>query len=93
MKSKIEVVESLKNNLQTRTSKPRIPTGISSLDNLIWGVHKKELLVIAARPSHGKTSFALNMAWGIAKQGIATIFLSLEMSCESIFESIIRISF
>ena len=93
MKSKIEIIESLKNNLSTRTTTPKIPTGIYSLDQLTWGVHKKELLVLAARPSHGKTSLALNMAWGIAKQDVPTIFLSLEMSSEAIYERIMCIEF
>ena len=93
MKSKIEIVESLKQNLSTRTSSPKIPTGIKSLDDLIWGVHKKELLVLAARPSHGKTSLALNIAWAIAKQDIPTIFLSLEMSSEAIYERLMCIEF
>ena len=93
MKSKIEIVDLLKNNISTRTSTPKIPTGIYSLDNLTWGLHKKELIVLAARPSHGKTSLSLNMAWGIAKQDIPTIFLSLEMSAEAIYERIMCIEF
>jgi replicative DNA helicase len=93
MKSKTEIVESLRENISSRTSRPKIPTGIYSLDDLTWGVHKKELLVIGARPSHGKTSLSLNMAWGIAKQDISTIFLSLEMSRESIYERLMCIEF
>lgn len=93
MKSKIEIVELLKNNISKRTNKPKFPTGISSLDELIWGVHPKELMVLAARPSHGKTSLALNIAWNLAKQDIATIFLSLEMSVEAIYERIMCIEF
>lgn len=93
MKSKIEIVESLISNISTRTTKPRYQTGIRDLDDLIWGVHKKELLVIGARPSHGKTSLSVNMAWGLAKNGVSTIFLSLEMSVESIIERIMCIEF
>ena len=93
MKSKSEIVESLRNNITTRTSKPKFPTGIESLDNLTWGVHKKELLVVAGRPSHGKTSLAVNMAWGLAKNEVPVIFLSLEMSQEAIYERIMCMEF
>ena len=93
MKSKIEIVNSIKNSISTRTSTPKFPTGIYAIDELTWGVHKKELMVIAARPSHGKTSLSLNMAWGLAKQGIPTIFLSLEMSAEAIYERLMCIEF
>ena len=82
MKLKTEVLDSLVKNIAQRTSKPKYPTGMASLDNLTWGVHKKELTVIGGRPSHGKTSLSLNMAWGLAKNKVPTIFLSLEMSVE-----------
>ena len=93
MKSKIEIVELLKNNLSTRTTTPKIPTGIYSLDQLIWGVHKKELLIIAGRTSHGKTSLSSAMAWGIAKNDTPVIYLTLEMSAEAIYERIMCIEF
>ena len=91
MKLKTEVLDSLVKNIAQRTSKPKYPTGMASLDNLTWGVHKKELTVIGGRPSHGKTSLSLNMAWGLAKSNVPTIFLSLEMSVESIIERLMCI--
>ena len=93
MKLKTEVLESLVKNISQRTSTPKLPTGIPALDNLTWGVHKKELTVIGGRPSHGKTSLSLNMAWGLAKNNIPTIFLSLEMSVEAIIERLMCIEF
>src|SRR3990167_391843 len=93
MKLKTEILDSLINNLSLRTSTPKYPIGIRSLDDLTWGVHPKELMVIGGRPSHGKTSLALNMAWGLAKNDVPTIFLSLEMSTESIIERLMCIEF
>ena len=93
MKLKTEVLDNLILNISQRTSSPKFPTGIEDIDQLTWGVHKKELMVIGGRPSHGKTSLSLNMAWGLAKNKIATIFLSLEMSTEAIIERIMCIEF
>ena len=62
-----------------------IRSGIANLDNIIVGLKKTEMIVIAARPSIGKTSLALNIASNIAindKQSIA--FFSLEMSSEQL---------
>lgn len=93
MKLKTEILESLIKNLALRTSTPQYPTGIKAIDELTWGVHLKELMVIGGRPSHGKTSLGLNMAWGLAKNDVPTIFLSLEMSVESIIERLMCIEF
>jgi len=93
MKLKTEVLDSLVKNISERTANPKYPTGIFAIDELVWGVHKKELMVIGGRPSHGKTSLSLNMAWGLAKNNIATIFLSLEMSVEAIIERLVCIEF
>jgi len=93
MKLKTEILDSLVKNISLRTSTPKFPTGLASLDSLTWGIHKKELTVIGGRPSHGKTSLSLNMAWGLAKNGVSTIFLSLEMSTEAIMERLMCIEF
>ena len=47
---------------------PGLPTGFSDLDNALGGLNKSDLILIAARPAMGKTSFALNMALSAAKQ-------------------------
>lgn len=84
--STLELLDKVKTNIRTRKSTPEIPTGLSSLDDLIWGLHKKELLIIAARPSHGKTSLALQIARNVSRTGKSCVFLSLEMSAESVLE-------
>lgn len=88
-----DIFQKVLGDLKIRTSEPRYPIGISELDDLIWGLHKKELLIIGARPSNGKTSLSLYIAWQIAKNNQAVIFDSLEMSKESIIERILCMEF
>ena len=58
-----------------------LPTGLARLDELTNGMHPGEMIVIAARPSMGKTSLALNIADHIAcKLGQGVLFFSKEMS-------------
>jgi len=55
-------------------------TGFNDLDFLLTGLHESELIIIAARPSMGKTSLALNIANNIAlKEKKPVLFFSLEM--------------
>jgi len=58
-----------------------IPTGFSEIDNMTGGLHGSELLILAARPSMGKTAFATNIADHVAvEQKKTTVFFSLEMA-------------
>jgi replicative DNA helicase len=61
-----------------------VPSGFHDLDRLTFGFQRQEMIVLAARPSMGKTSFALNIAEHavLPKRGEAfsTLFFSLEMS-------------
>lgn len=62
-----------------------ISTGIRNLDNLITGLNRSDLILLAARPGMGKTSFALNIARSVAVVGKKTVaFFSLEMSKEQL---------
>ncbi len=62
-----------------------IPTGYTEFDNLTAGLHPSNLIIIAARPSMGKTSICLNIAENIAlKEKIPVAIFSLEMSVEEI---------
>src|SRR3989338_3124190 len=67
-----------------------IPTGFAALDNLIAGLQKSDLVIIAARPSVGKTSLALDMARVAATQHkIPTGLFSLEMSKEQLVDRLL----
>lgn len=67
-----------------------IPTGFSALDSKLAGLQDSNLIILAARPGVGKTTFALNMALHIAlkeKQPIG--FFSLEMSKEELVDRLL----
>ncbi len=67
-----------------------VPTGLSDLDDKLGGLHKSDLVIIAGRPSMGKTALATNIAFNAAKKiqedgRKSTIaFFSLEMSSEQL---------
>ncbi|MEO0138847.1 MAG: replicative DNA helicase [candidate division WOR-3 bacterium] len=61
-----------------------IHTGFSEIDNIIGGFQPGEWVILAARPSVGKTAFVLNIHRNLALEGIPTAMFSLEMSAELI---------
>src|SRR5687768_165287 len=63
-----------------------VPSGFPDLDEMTTGFHPGDLVVIAARPSMGKTSLVLNMAQYVGTHTSMTVgFFSLEMSKEQLF--------
>ena len=61
-----------------------VPSGFVGLDNLTTGFHGGELILVGARPSMGKTSFAINIATNAARKGFKVAIFSLEMPREQI---------
>ncbi len=67
-----------------------VPTGFKDLDDRLGGLHKSDLLIIAGRPSMGKTALATNIAFNAAKniqekgEKSSVAFFSLEMSSEQL---------
>ncbi len=58
-----------------------VPTGFSDLDHLTGGLHPSEFVVLAARPSMGKTALAVNIAEYVTIEAkVSTLFVSLEMA-------------
>ena len=66
-----------------------VPTGFKKLDNVLSGLQKSNLVILAARPSLGKTSLALNIALNAAKQNVPVGVFSLEMSNEELVDRLI----
>lgn len=67
-----------------------IPTGFNGIDSILAGLQKSDLIILAARPSMGKTSLALNIAQNIAiKQGVPVGIFSLEMSKEQLIDRLL----
>jgi len=78
----IETLEERQGNKALITG---VPTGFTRLDNLISGLQKSELIILAARPSMGKTALALNIARNAAVDANVPIAIfSLEMSKEQL---------
>ena len=61
-----------------------VPSGFTDLDSLTSGFQPSELVVVAARPSMGKTAFCLNIASNAALEGQGVAIFSLEMSKEAL---------
>ena len=72
-----------------------VPTGLRDLDDKLGGLHQSDLIIIAGRPSMGKTSLATNIAFNAAKNiqesgtKSSVAFFSLEMSSEQLSTRII----
>lgn len=64
-----------------------VPTGYKDLDNILAGLQRSDLIIIAARPSMGKTALSLNLAHNIAtKSNQPVLIFSLEMSKEQLVD-------
>jgi len=86
MKEGFEQIEQLYDHKAHITG---VPTGFEDLDRILAGLHKGDLIILAARPSVGKTAFALNMAVNAAKAGCTTAVFSLEMSASQLVQRIL----
>ena len=69
-----------------------LPTGYKDLDDVIGGLHRKELLVIGARTSQGKSAFLMSIANNIIKLNKRTLIVSLEMSKEMLIDRYISMN-
>jgi replicative DNA helicase len=64
-----------------------IPTGFKDLDNILAGLQRSDLFILAARPSMGKTALALSLAHNVAvKSETPVLIFSLEMSKEQLVD-------
>lgn len=67
-----------------------VPTGFKMLDNLLAGMQDSNLIILAARPGVGKTSFGLNIARAVAvEKKLPTCYFSLEMSKEELVDRLL----
>jgi replicative DNA helicase len=83
-------VEAIEKRYQTKDTYTGVPSGFNRLDDMTSGFQKQEMIIIGARPSVGKTAFALTLAANTAiKQKISTGFFTLEMSAESLMQRVI----
>lgn len=81
-----ESVEAIQKAHEEKKLITGVPTGFSDLDSLTSGFQRGDLIIIAARPSMGKTSLALNIAQHVGTHtGLTVGVFSLEMSREQLF--------
>ena len=77
----IHAMERIDQRLRGTLASDAVETGFADLDTLTGGLHNSELIILAARPSMGKTAFAMNIAENVSvNQAVPTLFVSLEMS-------------
>jgi replicative DNA helicase len=86
----MEAIEQIEKLYENRGSVTGLPTGFVELDRMTSGLHPAEMIVIAARPSMGKTAFAMNIAEHVAMDiGKAVAVFSLEMSSQQLVQRIL----
>jgi len=86
----MDALESIEKLYERRGGITGLPTGFSKLDQMTDGLHESEMIVIAARPSMGKTALALNIVEHVAlvaKQPVAVF--SLEMSSQQLVQRLL----
>ncbi len=89
----LSVIERVEAASKTTGTVTGIPTGFYDLDYKLAGLQKSDLILIAARPSMGKTAFVLNIAEYVAvKKDIPTVIFSLEMSKEQLVQRILSMN-
>ncbi|MBI3620153.1 replicative DNA helicase [Candidatus Roizmanbacteria bacterium] len=85
-----ESFERLEEFMKKGTHLRGVPTGYVDLDNKLAGMQESNLIVLAARPGVGKTTFALNIALNVAtKSKLPVGFFSLEMSKEELVDRLL----
>lgn len=83
----VEGFEQIEKLYENKSEVTGAPTGFKDLDTLTSGFHPSDLIIIAARPSMGKTSFALCVAQNMAvKEKIPVAIFSLEMSRQQLVQ-------
>ena len=84
-----EIIVDYYNVLDERKREKTLHTGIIELDELTNGIHKGDLTAVGARPSTGKSSFALQVATNVAAKGVVVLFFSLEMTNDQNMDRIV----
>ncbi len=85
-----QTIEMASNAFKNEEGIVGVPTGLRDLDDKLGGLHKSDLVIIAGRPSMGKTALATNIAFNAAKkiqengERSSIAFFSLEMSSEQL---------
>ena len=82
----INAIDHVESIYESKGGLTGIGTGFKDLDAMTSGLQKSDLVLVAARPSMGKTAFTLNIATHAAMNGSTVAFFSLEMSKEQLVQ-------
>jgi replicative DNA helicase len=83
-------VDRMKERMATPDKLPGVSTGFCELDTLLCGLQKTDLIILAARPSMGKTALCLNIAGQVAiRERQPVLFFSLEMSKDQLAQRLL----
>jgi replicative DNA helicase len=86
----MQAIEQIEKVYENRGSVTGLPTGFTELDQMTSGLHQAEMIVIAARPSMGKTALAMNIAEHVALvEGKPVAVFSLEMSSQQLVQRLL----
>lgn len=86
----IKAVDTIEQLYKNKGSLTGLPTGFKGLDKMTSGLHPAEMFIVAARPSMGKTAFAMNIAEHVATvERKAVAVFSLEMSVQQLVQRLL----
>lgn len=82
-----DVMDRLDARMQGKHLEGFVESGFAKMDEMTGGFRENELLILAARPSMGKTAFAMNVAANVSvRQNVPVLFISLEMGCTELID-------
>ncbi|MCK4791203.1 MAG: replicative DNA helicase [Desulfobacteraceae bacterium] len=87
---KDRIIERFKNQHKMGSGVNGLPTGLRDVDEKIYGLERGEIIILAGRPSTGKSSMAINVAENLVlRESASVVVFSLEMSGESLVERLL----
>ena len=85
----VDTFDAIEKLYNSKTNISGISSGFRDVDLKTSGLNKSDLLIVAARPSMGKTAFALNVATAVAKSKVPVLIFSLEMSKDQLVNRVL----
>ena len=84
-----QIFDELDKNITQRGTEPKYKIGLGDLDEILWGLHKQEVLTIGARTSHGKSALVTHLLCQMASNDLTIIDFTIEMTEEQMCERMI----
>lgn len=90
-RSNVQILSDLSNRVAKGNGMIGIDTGFKSLNDFTGGFNASNLIILAARPSQGKTAEALSVMVNLAKQGVKVLYFNIEMDDTELMARIVAI--